>query len=95
MDGVEEGDLKKGSETKTSPCYSVGQQHFEKEARGLDRTEGLVISGGSDLVPSKLLYPSTHSLARFRFEIENDVNILIEVKDGKIFFGIDNDRVLP
>lgn len=53
------------------------------------------LSRGSDLFSSKLLYPATHSLPSIRFEVKNDVDILIEVKDGKVFFGVDNDRVLP
>jgi len=53
------------------------------------------LSGRPDLVSSKLLDPATHSLPRVHFEIENDVGILIEIKDGKVFFGIDDNSILP
>jgi hypothetical protein len=62
---------------------------------GERRSEQNSLSRGSDLFSSKLLYPATHSLPSIRFEVKNDVDILIEVKDGKVFFGVDNDRVLP
>ena len=62
---------------------------------GEQRSEPNGLSRGSDLFSSKLLYPATHSLPSIRFEVKNDVDILIEVKDGKVFFGVDNDRVLP
>ena len=60
---------------------------------GERRSEQNALSRGSDLFSSKLLYPATHSLPSIRFEIKNDVGILIKVKDGKVFFGIDNDGI--
>jgi hypothetical protein len=53
------------------------------------------LSRSSDLFSSKLLDPATHSLLSIRFEIKNDVGILVKVKDGKVFFGVDNDGILP
>ena len=53
------------------------------------------LSRSSDLFSSKLLYPATHSLSRFLSEIQNDVGILIEIEDGKVFLGIDDDGILP
>jgi len=61
---------------------------------GERRSEQNGLSRGSDLFSSKLLYPATHSLPSIRFEIKNDVGILIKVKDGKVFFGVDNDDIL-
>jgi len=61
---------------------------------GERRSEQNALSRGSDLFSSKLLYPATHSLPSIRFEIKNDVGILIKVKDGKVFFGVDNDGIL-
>ena len=79
----------KGSERKTSPGYPIGRQVHQA---GRSVQNGLL--RGSDLFSSKLLYPATHSLASTRFEIENDVGILIKVKDGKIVFRIDDDGIL-
>jgi hypothetical protein len=59
------------------------------------RSEQKGLSRGSDLFSSKLLYPATHSLSRLLSKIQNDVGILIEIEDGKVFFGVDNNRVLP
>jgi hypothetical protein len=53
------------------------------------------LSRGSDLFSSKLLYPAVHSLSRLLSEIQNDVGILIEIKNGKVFLGIDDDCILP
>ncbi len=74
---------------KTSPGYPIGQ-HF----RPLGRSEWNGLSRGSDLFSPKLLDPSTHSLSRLVSEIQNDIGILIEIKDGKVFLGIDNDGIL-
>lgn len=62
---------------------------------GERRSEQNALSRSPDLLPSKLLYPATHSLPSIRFEVKNDVGILIKVKDGKVFFGIDDDGILP
>ena len=62
---------------------------------GERRSEQNALSRGSDLFSSNLLYPATHSLPSIRFEIKHDVGILIKVKDGKVFFGVDNDGILP
>ena len=53
------------------------------------------LSRGSDLFSPKLLDPATHSLSRLLSKIQDDVGILIEIEDGKVFLGIDDDRILP
>ena len=58
------------------------------------RSEQNSLSRGSDLFSSELLYPATHSLSRLLSEIQNDVGILIEIEDGKVFLGIDDDGIL-
>ena len=63
--------------------------------RGQRRSEQRGLSRGSDLFSSKLLYPATHSLSRLLSEIQDDVGILIEIEDGKVFLGIDDDGILP
>ena len=62
---------------------------------GQRRSEQRGLSRGSDLFSSKLLYPATHSLSRLLSEIQDDVGILIEIEDGKVFLGIDDDGILP
>ncbi len=63
--------------------------------RGQWRREQRDLSRGSDLFSSKLLDPATHSLSRLLSEIQNDVGILIEIEDRKVFLGIDDDGILP
>jgi hypothetical protein len=58
-----------------------------REQRGRSRS--------SDLFSSKLLDPATHSLSWLLSKIQDDVGILIEIEDGKVFLGIDDDRILP
>jgi hypothetical protein len=62
---------------------------------GERRSKQKALSRGSDLFSSKLLYPATHSLSRLLSKIQNDVGILIEIEDGKVFLGIDDDGILP
>ncbi len=57
------------------------------EQRGLSR--------GSDLFSSKLLDPPTHPLVSIGFQMQNNVRILIEIKNGKVFLRVDNNRILP
>ena len=40
-------------------------------------SEQNVLSRGSDLFSSKLLYPATHSLSRLLSEVQNDVDPLV------------------
>ena len=62
---------------------------------GQRRSEQRSLARGSDLFSSKLLYPAPHSLSRLLSQIQNDVGILIEIEDGKVFLGIDDDGILP
>ncbi len=62
---------------------------------GQRRREQRGRSRGSDLFSSKLLDPAAHSLSRLLSQIQDDVGILIEIEDGKVFLGIDDDRILP
>ena len=75
-----------GKPLQTGP---LGQQTRELESAG-----GAVLLGRSDLVPPEPLYPAAHSFSRHCLEIEDNVRIFIEVKDGKVFFGIDNHSIL-
>jgi hypothetical protein len=66
----------------------------------LSRSEGLRMNrkshlGSPDLVPPEPFDPPTHSLSSCCFKIEDDVSIFIEVEDGKIFFSINDDGILP
>ena len=62
---------------------------------GPQRSEQRGLSRGSNLFSSKFLYPATHSLSRLFSEIQNDAGILIDIEDGKVFLGIDDDGILP
>jgi len=64
-----------------------------QQTRRINR--GAVILGSSDLVPFEPLYPTAHSFSWCCFEIKDDGSIFIEVKDGEVFFRIDNDGILP
>ncbi len=91
----EETNLKKAQREKILSRCRVRQQPFEKRRGIQKKAGGFFLSGRSDLVSSKLLDPSTHSLSRLLSEIQNDVGILIKVKNGKVFLGVDNNRILP
>ena len=62
---------------------------------GQQRREPRDRSRGSDLFSPKPLDPATHSLSRLLAEIQDEVGILIEIEDGKVFLGINDDRILP
>ena len=89
----EQTNLKKAQREKILSHCRVRQQSFKKEEAFRKRRR--VLSGRSDFVSSKLLDPSTHSLSRLLSEIQNNVGILIKVKDSKVLLSVDNHRVLP
>ncbi len=62
---------------------------------GQRRSEPNGLSRSSDLFSSELLDPSTHSVSRLLSEIQNDIGILIEIEDGKVFLSIHDDGILP
>ena len=70
---------------------SIGQHYRD----GQRRSEPNGLSRGSDLFSPKFLDPATHSFSRLLSEIQNDVGILIEIKNSKIFLGIDDNGILP
>lgn len=72
---------------------SCGSDSILNTEKRLSEQNGL--SRRSDLFSSKLLYPATHPLVSIRSEIKNDVGILVKVKDGKVFFGVDDDGIFP
>lgn len=88
-------DLKRGTERKNFPGYPMEQGRFRKASEGVVQAQRFISSGSPDLFSSKLLDPPAHSLVSFRFKMQNDVRIFIHIKDGKVFFGVDNHRVLP
>jgi len=77
---------KKLRERKSSLFSAALGSSLLKEEGESESTEGLLfLSGRSDLFSSKLLYPSTHSLASCSFEVKDDIRILIESKTANIF----------
>jgi hypothetical protein len=87
--------IQKSSEGENPLLPAVLGSSLLKKRRGIQKgPKGHFFSGRPDLLSSKLFYPVAHSLSRLLSEIQNDVGILIKIKDGKVFFGIDDDGIL-
>uniref|UniRef100_A0A7V3N5J7 Uncharacterized protein n=1 Tax=candidate division CPR3 bacterium TaxID=2268181 RepID=A0A7V3N5J7_UNCC3 len=87
-------DLKRGTERKNFPRYPMEQGHFRKVSERVVQAQRFIFSGSPDLFSSKLLDPPAHSLVSFRFKMQNDVRIFIDIKDGKVFSSVDNNGIL-